>query len=99
MGSNYLLLFQNAREQWSETLWANLNIQILQDGIETFLKNLRKMAREVKQMPVARTLEERMKEFRDSLPLFVDLKHEALRDRWEFLFFIFFLYYWWIFFL
>jgi len=26
-------------------------------------------------------LDERMKEFRDSLPLFVDLKHEALRDR------------------
>ncbi|XP_060580911.1 dynein axonemal heavy chain 10-like isoform X1 [Ruditapes philippinarum] len=72
---------QAAREQWSETLWANLNIQILQDGIESFLKNLRKMPRDVRQMPVARSLEEKMKEFRDSLPLFVDLKHEALRDR------------------
>ncbi|XP_052801261.1 dynein axonemal heavy chain 10-like isoform X3 [Mya arenaria] len=72
---------ENAREQWAETLWANLNIQILQDGIETFLKNLRKMPRDVKQMAVARALEEKMKEFRDSLPLFVDLKHEALRDR------------------
>ncbi|KAL3856163.1 hypothetical protein ACJMK2_010948 [Sinanodonta woodiana] len=72
---------KNAREQWAETLWANLNIQILQDGVENLMKNLRKMAREVKQMPVARALEEKMKEFKDSLPLFVDLKHEALRER------------------
>jgi len=40
------------------------------------------MPRDVKQMSAARTLEEKMKEFRDSLPLFVDLKHEALRDRY-----------------
>lgn len=32
-------------------------------------------------MPVGRTLEEMMKEFRDSLPLFVDLKNESLRER------------------
>ena len=74
-------MLQAAREQWAETLWANLNIQILQDGIETFIKNLRKMPRDVKQMPVARALDEKMREFKDSLPLFVDLKHEALRDR------------------
>ena len=70
-----------AREQWSETLWANLNVQILQDGIEGFLKTLRKLPRETKQMAVSRCLEDKMKEFRDSLPLFGDLKHEALRDR------------------
>ncbi|XP_035829687.1 dynein heavy chain 10, axonemal isoform X2 [Aplysia californica] len=70
-----------AREQWSETLWANLNVQILQDGIEGFLKTLRKLPRETKQMAVSRCLEEKMKEFRDSLPLFGDLKHEALRER------------------
>lgn len=32
-------------------------------------------------MPVARMLDDIMKEFRDSLPLFMDLKHEALRPR------------------
>lgn len=74
-------LIQSTREQWAETLWANLNVQILQEGVESFLKSLRKMSKEVKNMPVARNLESKMKEFRDSLPLFVDLKHEALRDR------------------
>lgn len=73
---------QAAREQWAETLWSNLNVQVLQDGIEGFLKGLRKMPREVKSMQAARALESKMKEFRDSLPLFVDLKHDALRERY-----------------
>lgn len=70
-----------AREQWSETLWANLNVQLLQDGIENLLKNLRKLPKEVKGLAPGRVLEESMKEFRDALPLFVDLKNEALRER------------------
>ena len=73
--------FQKAREQWAETLWANLNGNLLQEGIETFLKQLRKLAKDIRQMPVGKVLDNKMKEFRDSLPLFVDLKHEALRDR------------------
>ena len=72
---------KKARELWAECLWANLNVQQLQEGVEGFLKSLRKLPREVKNMPVGRALEDKMKEFRDSLPLFVDLKHEALRDR------------------
>ncbi|CAH1801914.1 unnamed protein product [Owenia fusiformis] len=72
---------KKARETWAETLWANLNIQQLQEGIETFLKSLRKLPRDVKNMRVGKMVEEKLKEFRDSLPLFVDLKHEALRDR------------------
>ena len=72
---------QQSQEQWYETLWANLNIQVLQDGIEGYLKQLRRLPKEVRNMKVGRTVEEKLKEFRDSLPLFVDLKHEALRDR------------------
>ena len=72
---------QKAREQWAETLWANLNVNVLSDGIDTYMKSLRRLPRDVKSMPVARMLDEIMKEFRDSLPLFMDLKHEALRTR------------------
>jgi hypothetical protein len=39
------------------------------------------MPREVKAMPVARTLESKMKSFKEALPLINDLKHEALRER------------------
>jgi dynein heavy chain len=73
-----------AREEWSGTLWANLDIQVLTDGIEEFMKRLRKFPKEVKALAVCHVLEERMREFKDSIPLFADLKNDALRDRhWE----------------
>lgn len=46
-----------------------------------FLKNYRKLPREVRQLPLGRVLEEKMKQFKESLPLFTDLKNEALRER------------------
>ncbi|VEL25451.1 unnamed protein product [Protopolystoma xenopodis] len=49
--------------------------------MERFLKDLRRLPKEVRSLNVGRTLDEHMREFRDSLPLFVDLKHEALRER------------------
>ena len=69
------------REQWSETLWRDLDVQLLVDGIENFIKELKKMPREIKGMPLAKLIELNMKEFRESLPLMLDLKNEALRER------------------
>ncbi|EPY85817.1 hypothetical protein CB1_000348015 [Camelus ferus] len=70
-----------AKEEWSQTLWINLNVQFLQEGIEGFLKALRKLPRQVRNLSVAYHLEAKMKAFKDSIPLLLDLKHEALRDR------------------
>ncbi|XP_039327853.2 dynein axonemal heavy chain 10 isoform X2 [Saimiri boliviensis] len=70
-----------AKEEWSQTLWINLNVQFLQEGIEGFLRALRKLPRPVRGLSVAYYLEAKMKAFKDSIPLLLDLKHEALRDR------------------
>ncbi|XP_005344424.1 dynein heavy chain 10, axonemal [Microtus ochrogaster] len=70
-----------AKEEWSQTLWINLNVQYLQEGIEGFLKGLRKLPRHVRNLSVAFHLEAKMKAFKDSIPLLLDLKHEALRER------------------
>ncbi|XP_072163343.1 dynein axonemal heavy chain 10-like [Diadema setosum] len=70
-----------AREEWAQTLWANLNVNHLVDGIENYIKTLKKLPRDVKSSRTAQMVEGRMKEFRDSIPLFVDLKNEALRER------------------
>ncbi|CAF3566931.1 unnamed protein product [Rotaria sordida] len=70
-----------AREQWSEALWRDLDVQLLIDGIENFIKELKKMPREIKGMSLAKLIELNMKEFRESLPLMLDLKNEALRER------------------
>ncbi|XP_021567645.1 dynein heavy chain 10, axonemal [Carlito syrichta] len=72
---------KNAKEEWSQTLWINLNVQFLQEGIDGFLKALRKLPRQVRSLSVAYHLEVKMKAFKDSIPLLLDLKHEALRDR------------------
>uniref|UniRef100_A0A674DLM6 Dynein axonemal heavy chain 10 n=1 Tax=Salmo trutta TaxID=8032 RepID=A0A674DLM6_SALTR len=70
-----------AKTEWSQTLWVNLNIQLLQEGVESFIKSLRKLPKDVRALPVSFFLEGRMKEFKESLPLLLDLKNEALRDR------------------
>uniref|UniRef100_A0A1I8GPI6 DHC_N1 domain-containing protein n=1 Tax=Macrostomum lignano TaxID=282301 RepID=A0A1I8GPI6_9PLAT len=55
---------KKARELWSETLWKDLNVQVLSDGIESFAKQLRKQPREIRQMSVGKALDEKMKEFK-----------------------------------
>uniref|UniRef100_A0A803TD88 Dynein axonemal heavy chain 10 n=1 Tax=Anolis carolinensis TaxID=28377 RepID=A0A803TD88_ANOCA len=72
---------QTAKDEWSQTLWVNLNVQVLQEGIEGYLKSLRKLPKHVRSMPVAYHLEVKMKSFKDSIPLLLDLKNEALRER------------------
>lgn len=58
-------------------------MQVLQEGIEGFLKAHRKLPKQVRSMPVAYHLETKMKAFRDSIPLLLDLKNEALRERFD----------------
>ncbi|KAK2902109.1 hypothetical protein Q8A73_011855 [Channa argus] len=73
--------YKDAKAEWSQTLWMDLNIQVLQEGAEGFIKSLRQLPKDVRALPVAFFLEGRMKEFKESLPLLLDLKNEALRDR------------------
>lgn len=54
---------------------------MLSDGIDGFIKQLKRLPREVKALPLCHILEEKMKEFKNSIPLFSDLKNEALRER------------------
>lgn len=70
-----------ARDVWAETLWVNLKPQQLIDGMESYLKEFRKMPRVMRQMNVGRALEDSMKNFKNSVPLFVELKNEAMRER------------------
>ena len=45
------------------------------------MKRVRKLPKEVKAMGVCQVVEEKMREFKDSIPLFADLKNDALRER------------------
>ena len=78
---NLSVIQQAARDEWANTLWANLDVSVLSDGIDSFIKQLKRLPREVKALPLCHILEEKMKEFKNSIPLFSDLKNEALRER------------------
>jgi len=79
---NFSDALQIAREEWSGTLWANLDIEQLTNGIDDFMRRLKKFPKNIKSLPIYRVLEEKMKEFKESIPLFADLKNDALRDRY-----------------
>jgi dynein heavy chain len=71
---------------WSTTLWQNLDISVLQKGMEVFSMRLKQLPKELKQLPPFVAVSEKILTFKDSIPLFADLKNEALRDRhWKML--------------
>lgn len=70
-----------AREGWSKTLWVNLNPQQLVDGMDSFIKEFKKLPRGMRQTKVGVALEGVMKDFKNSVPLFLELKNEAMRER------------------
>jgi len=73
-----------AREVWSKTLWVDLNPQQLIDGMEHFIRQFRLMPKAVRSLTVGHSLNINMKDFKNSVPLFVELKNEAMRDRhWQ----------------
>ncbi|XP_030371764.1 dynein heavy chain 10, axonemal [Scaptodrosophila lebanonensis] len=72
---------KNGREIWGKTLWADLDPNVLTEGVESYLKEFRKLPKPVRQLPVGQNLELHMKQFKATVPLMVSLKHEALRER------------------
>jgi dynein heavy chain len=49
--------------------------------MENFIREFRRFNDTVKQLPVGQFLDMHMKQFKSSVPLFVELKNEALRER------------------
>ena len=59
----------------------HLKFYQLIEGIDGFMKKLKKMPKPVKALTPAIHLEAKMREFKEAVPLFLDLKNEALRER------------------
>ncbi|KAK2587900.1 hypothetical protein KPH14_003996 [Odynerus spinipes] len=70
-----------ARSEWAQTLWVNLNPQQLLDGMEHFIRQFQRFPKPIKRLLVGQTLEINMRNFKNSVPLFVELKNEAMRER------------------
>jgi len=75
---------RSAREVWAKTLWVNLNPQQLIEGMEHFIRKFQQLPKTIKNMDVGHALKTNMKNFKNSVPLFIELKNEAMRERhWQ----------------
>lgn len=72
---------KSMRDVWAQTLWVNLNPQQLMDGMDHFIREFRKLSKFVKNLSVGQALDANMKSFKNSVPLFIELKNEAMRER------------------
>ena len=66
---------------FSTTLWSNLDVNVLTKGVETYLTRMKKLPKELKQLPPYNVVADRINSFKDSIPLLAELKNEALRPR------------------
>ncbi|XP_055373636.1 dynein axonemal heavy chain 10 [Condylostylus longicornis] len=69
------------RETWAKTLWIDLDPLVLTEGIEMYLKEFRKLPKPIRSLNVGQELELQMKQFKNTVPLMISLKSEALRER------------------
>lgn len=79
-------LYQEQREfeeSNSSTPWGDLDAGSLQRGVELLEKKARK-EKQFKEHPTFRAVDGRIFNFKDSIPLIVNLKNEAMKPRhWE----------------
>ncbi|KAK3269901.1 Dynein heavy chain cytoplasmic, partial [Cymbomonas tetramitiformis] len=73
----------SAVAQFSNMLWAELDIKKLVDNTEEFVTRLKRL-KALKDQPVYQLVDAKIRAFQESLPLIENLKNDALRKRhWE----------------
>ena len=71
---------------WSQTLWNDINVEIMEDGTKGFYKQLRALDKVCKTTNAYTELERKVKGFLTALPLVTDLRHKSMRPRhWDML--------------
>lgn len=77
---------KNARDIWGKTLWSELQPNLLLEGMDNFLKEFKQLPRDCRNLSVGQVLEKSMKKFKNAIPLFIELKNDAMREiHWKML--------------
>lgn len=85
LGQVYAVYAEHADNvrQYSQQLWADLDITRMVTGTEEVAKKLRGLTA-LKNLPVYETIDKEIQGFKNSLPMMRDLKNDALRKRhWD----------------
>ena len=72
--------FKADREEWSKRRWSELDVDVLVAGIARYQKELKHMTAALHLIPYG-IVKGHIQGFKETIPLFSDLKNEALRDR------------------
>ncbi|XP_067133160.1 dynein axonemal heavy chain 10-like, partial [Centruroides vittatus] len=70
-----------SEEDWCEKLWIDFDPLDLQRSNETFQKEFHMLPDDIKQIPLSHTLKQKLDHTKNSIPLYLILKEEAIRDR------------------
>ena len=76
-----LYIYIEFQDSQSTTLWNDLNILTLQTNITTFINKLKKFPSEIKEIYTYKKIEYIIYNFKDSLPLIINLKNECMKQR------------------
>ena len=83
LSSVYSLYSQHLEsvKKWSAIMWAELEVGVFNRGLAGYTKELKRMGDKLGSNATYRKLNARMTAFRDSIPLLLSLKTDALRER------------------
>eukprot|EP00767_Chilomastix_cuspidata_P003879 gnl/Chilomastix_cuspidata/4008.p1 GENE.gnl/Chilomastix_cuspidata/4008~~gnl/Chilomastix_cuspidata/4008.p1 ORF type:complete len:4809 (-),score=800.22 gnl/Chilomastix_cuspidata/4008:14-12793(-) len=80
-------LIQGWNDQWDEwkvTQWTQLNVEEMEEKVRNYLLQLRKLGQDARRWDCGTSFQEKLDQFRRTMPLITDLKNPALRQRhWE----------------
>ena len=76
--------YKEFQESMSGTLWGDLDIAALQRGAEDMEKSAKRFPKDLKELATFKAVEARLISFKESLPLVVNLKNDAMKIRhWQ----------------
>jgi dynein heavy chain len=76
--------FKEFQDNMSSMLWSDLDIGTLQKGAEDFEKAAKRFPKELKEIFTFKMVEAKLTNFKEALPLVVNLKNDAMKPRhWQ----------------
>jgi dynein heavy chain len=80
----FYVQFRDFCENISSTMWSDLDIQALNAGADQFENDARKFPKDLKAIYTFKMVETTLGNFKDALPLIINLKNDALKTRhWQ----------------
>lgn len=77
---------KSQREIWGKMLWSELVPQLLLDGMENLIKEFKKLPKLCRSLSVYLVLETIMKKYKNTIPLLIELKNDAMQEsHWKLL--------------